>query len=205
MGKSPIETLGEKVTTMRHRHHKAGFSLMEINMAVFVMALGILGIVALFPLGLREAVQGRADLKQSMFADHTLNQLVAMLSSTEMEWDDWIDLDHTAWPSTTEGLTQGERGWSKADLPSFITEKLDLRGEWKNGDIQLKDSQYRVFFQLIGGPTENQAVGNSRVRPSSRVMGIGVRSTEKDARDYKSYTNNVLYYAEVMFQGRTPN
>jgi Tfp pilus assembly protein PilV len=65
---------------------------MEVNMAVFVMAIGILGMVALFPLGLREGVQARADLKQSMFADHALNQLVAILSQTNMTWQVWEDL-----------------------------------------------------------------------------------------------------------------
>ena len=77
---------------MNAAQHRAGFSLMEVNMAVFVMAIGILGMVALFPLGLREGVQARADLKQSMFADHALNQLVAILSQTNMTWQIWEDL-----------------------------------------------------------------------------------------------------------------
>ena len=62
-------------------------------MAVFVMAIGILGMVALFPLGLREGVQARSDLKQAMFADHALNQIVAILSQTNMTWSVWKGLD----------------------------------------------------------------------------------------------------------------
>ena len=59
---------------------RTGFSLIEVNMAIFVMAIGVLSIVALFPLGLRESFQGNADLKQSATADYYLNQVVAIAS-----------------------------------------------------------------------------------------------------------------------------
>ena len=35
---------------------------------------------------------------------------------------------------------------------------------------------------------------------SDKVMGIMVVSTEM-TKNYESYTNNPIYYAEVMFQG----
>ncbi len=58
-------------------------------MAVFVMAVGILSMVVLYPLGLRESTQGRADLKQAVFADDVLNQMVALLSQTNITWSTW--------------------------------------------------------------------------------------------------------------------
>ena len=60
--------------------NRAGFSLMEVNMAVFVLSVGILSMIVLYPLGLRESLQGQADIKQSMFADYILNQAVAYAS-----------------------------------------------------------------------------------------------------------------------------
>jgi hypothetical protein len=48
-----------------------------------------------------------------------------------------------------------------------------------------------------------QAANDGEDVPSARIMGIGVRSTDQDVKGY-TYTNNVLYYAEVMFQG-VPN
>ena len=183
------------MTAAKLTQHRAGFSLMEINMAVFVMAVGILGMVALFPLGLREANQGRADLKQSMFADHALNQLTGLLTQPEVRWSDWVDLDQTSWPVAVTisgvGGNEDER-WEKTRFPTYIENKLDLTGGWKDGstpmDLEGENAQCRIFFQLVNGP-------------SVRVMGIGVRSTEKPVKNYSQYTNNVLYYAEVMFQG----
>ena len=193
---------------MRHTHRRDGFSLMEINMAVFVMAVGIMSLVGLFPLGLRESYQGRADLQQSMFADYALNQLVALLSQTNLTWSEWKEIGDpnnsgigTVYP---EGFTP-PRGQTKLrtilkTLPVCVKGKLVLPGlqsadnppkvcEWKvAGGKKMNFDHYRIFFNLVESA-------------SDRMMGIAVRSTDIDAPAYENYTNNVLYYAEVMFQG----
>lgn len=61
-----------------------GFSLIEVNLAVFVMAVGILALMGLFPTGLRESMQSRADLKQTMYADYALSILQANASSVRL-------------------------------------------------------------------------------------------------------------------------
>lgn len=143
-------------------------------MAVFVMAVGILSLIALFPLGLRESIQGKQDLQQSMFADFALNQVVAALSQTNLTWNDWLNVD---------GLIGGRDAF-----PSAVRDKLELPGAWTVGGSLMKPQHYRLFCNLVDGA-------------SDRVMGIGVRSTDVDLTKYELYTNNVLYYAEVMFQG----
>lgn len=52
---------------------KQGFSLIEVSMAVFVLALGVLALMALFPAGLREGVNAQSDMRQAMFADYVLS------------------------------------------------------------------------------------------------------------------------------------
>jgi len=61
---------------------RSGFSLIEVNMAVFVMAVGVLSMAILYPLGLRESMQSQSDIKQSMFADYVLSIAVAKASQT---------------------------------------------------------------------------------------------------------------------------
>lgn len=174
----PLRKVPETIRTAA----RSGFSLMEVNMAVFIMAIGIMGMVALFPLGLREGIQGRADLKQAMFADHALNQLVATLSQTNMAWSDWVDLDHTVYPRSIPGQRK------LATFPTEVSKHLDLLGRWRVGGEAMKPEYYLVTFDLVPGA-------------SSRLLGIGVCSTEVAETDYSRYTNNVLYYAEVLFQG----
>ena len=62
-----------------------GFSLIEVNLAVFVMAVGILALMGLFPTGLRESMQSRADLKQTMFADYALSILQANAACVRLD------------------------------------------------------------------------------------------------------------------------
>jgi len=178
---------------MRRSPQRSGFSLMEVNMAVFVMAVGILSLVALFPLGLRESVQGKQDLQQSMFADYALNQLVGALSQTNITWREWAAMDRTAYPLSAR---VGDKTWGKTPLPAALSGKLDLSGNWTVSGKQMQNQHYRVFFAL-----STEASDVSLRSMSSRIMGIGVRSTDTDLSDYESYSNNVLYYAEVTFQG----
>lgn len=153
---------------------------MEVNMAIFVMAVGILGMVALYPLGLRESTQGQADLKQAMFADYVLNQLVAAASQTNITWTEWTQLPAVDdFPEISDGNSQ--------TLPSFLSGVLEIPGDWS--DMSAKN--YRIACCLVPGA-------------SDRIMGIMVQSTEmtETITKYSQMSNNPTYYAEVMFQGR---
>ena len=188
-------------TAMRHTHRRAGFSLMEVNMAVFVMAVGIMSLVGLFPLGLRESYQGKADLQQAMFADYALNQLVAALSQTNVYWSEWLKMAGTAYPA---GVRRGKRTWTKTPLPSHgsfsVEDQLDLPGAWTVAGKDMDSKHYRIFFDILKLNDTTKPL--SVEKPSDRVMGIEVRSTDIDAPDYESTTNTTLkFYAEVMFQG----
>jgi hypothetical protein len=163
---------------MKAYRSRAGFSLMEVNMAVFVMAVGILSMVALYPLGLRESTQGQADLKQSMFADYVLNQAVAAASQTNITWSAW-----TQTPKVGSGSSV-----NVDFIPAFIKNNLDL-SVYNNMGMR-KDVHYKIGCCLVPGA-------------SDKVMGIMVQSTDliKTVTRYEQITNNPIYYAEVMFQG----
>ncbi|HRR34603.1 MAG TPA: prepilin-type N-terminal cleavage/methylation domain-containing protein [Kiritimatiellia bacterium] len=174
---------------MTHTRSSGGFSLIEVNMAVFVMAIGILGLVALFPLGLREGVKARADLKQSMFADHALNQIVAVLSQTNMTWSKWQDLDEFS--SDTDDL--------QATLSSVKPIQWDpFTKHWSIG-VGSDAMQSDHYLIEIAVPEDV---------PSARILGITVRSADTKDR-YPSGTEarkawknrHAPYYAEVLFNG----
>ena len=144
-------------------------------MAVFVMAVGILSMVVLYPLGLRESTQGQADLKQSMFADYLLNQAVAAASRTDIKWSEW--------KSWADGNQPPEAGTvSLKEPPSFIKSYL-VEPTWSKAPV--KDTGYKIAFCPAPGT-------------SDRVMSIMVLSTELEN---SKFPGNPVYYAEVMFQG----
>ena len=71
------------------RKVKLGFTLIEINLAIFVMATGILSICALYGLGYRENAQSEEDVFATAYADVALAPFVAALSSPQLTWEDW--------------------------------------------------------------------------------------------------------------------
>ncbi len=52
-----------------HAALRAGFSLIEVNMAIFVLAGGALALLGLFPLGLRESLAARNEMRVAAFCE----------------------------------------------------------------------------------------------------------------------------------------
>ena len=71
------------------RRARAAFTLMEVNLAVFIMAVGVLAMVSLYPLGFRESQQSRDDVHAAITANEVLGQLTAALSSRNIKWETW--------------------------------------------------------------------------------------------------------------------
>jgi Tfp pilus assembly protein PilV len=70
--------------------YAAGFSLVEVCLALLVVGLGLLAIIGLFPGGLRSSENAEADTYVSLFADTALAGIVAN-ASTVTAWSIWND------------------------------------------------------------------------------------------------------------------
>jgi len=57
--------------------HKGGFSLIEVNLAILIAALGLMMLFQLFPIGLRQSVQSESDLRQTTFANALFEEINA--------------------------------------------------------------------------------------------------------------------------------
>jgi hypothetical protein len=192
---------------------------MEVVMAVFVMSVGILGMAALFPLGLREGVQARADLKQAMFADHALNQIVAVLSQTNMTWEAWVDLatdddgDGYGFTGTGRALQNKLPSTLKPDTSSISSDLQEsIPDTWTVGAGNKRSSLSADHYWIeIKRPEELNA--NRFNLASGRVLGVTVRSTDTDEeRCLKGGgveagwgKRNDPYYTEVWFNGSDPD
>ena len=144
-------------------------------MAIFVMAMGILSMAVLFPLGLRESNQGFADLKQSSFADYVLNQAVAAAQLPDVKWSEWSQVD------TIRSEAEDESSEDLPDLPQFIKEKMDIR--FDEGKFRIRCCRPEGY--------------------SGRRMVFVMQSTEmENLKRYSQYKQNPMYYAEAYFYGR---
>ena len=68
---------------------KKAFTLIEVNLAMLIMAGGILSMVSLYSLGFRENRQSREDVEGAALADAFMSPVVAALSATNVPWSAW--------------------------------------------------------------------------------------------------------------------
>lgn len=184
-----------------------GFSLIEVNMAVFVMAFGVIALAALYPLGLRESVQSSDDLNESMFADMLLNAAVSAAGSTNVLWTDW---QRVRTPVEIRDLTSSSeaRMRTSSTVPTLIktavTTALNEHNNNRGSDsprMELGQNCEMYVFRVSRYGAEQRDNG-------SPLMGFIVTSLMQDLSQYSTYRRNLmlskqqLYYAEALFHGQ---
>lgn len=98
---------------MRIYFRKLGFTLMEVNLAVFIMAVGVLAMVSLYPLGYRENQQSIDDVKAAAYADAVFNQISGVLSSRSLTWNEWEQSVQSAVNVTGAAVHKKGGAWMK--------------------------------------------------------------------------------------------
>ena len=93
---------------------RRGFTLLEVNLAIFIMAVGTLAMCALYALGFRESRQSVEDVAAAAYADAYLGPLVQGLSATNMTWTSWRQIGEKPSKSTTSQVADAiwpKNGW----------------------------------------------------------------------------------------------
>jgi hypothetical protein len=172
---------------------KKAFTLMEVNLAILIMAGGVLSILGLYSLGYRENRQSREDVASAAYADAVMSPLVMALSATNLKWSTFRNIQSR--PS--------EEGWS---------DYFNKRGIAISSPESLAKSAYSGLLGSLG--YEGSANRHKSEWPStasgglkaglvilhdegSSVVKIGFRATKNPAE----LLAMPLYYTEVRFQG----
>lgn len=175
---------------------RKAFTLIEVNLAMLIMAGGILSVVGLYALGFRENRQSREDVAATALADSVLSPLVMALSATNVTWTSFRSIGN--YPS--------REGWK----------------DYFNGKgVVTSDPQAKaqsVFSSVMGALSFDGSYDGDRSFPSSALAGTGmscglvVQHDENAAvvrigfRAVKSdmpgqLMGMPLFYTEVRFQG----
>ena len=189
---------------------RAAFTLMEVNLAVFIMAVGVLAMASLYPLGFRESQQSRDDVHAAITANEVLGQLSAALSSRNIEWTQWRNkLREAVKVSDSGGAGPGWLSYFRRRGNSFqvmnrdgvnghaekvLQALVEVVDEAALTKLQLHDTgkySYGIVVQwgrrLVGGEDKDDY---SRVSISFRM-----------SRRPGALMAAPLYYTEVHFQG----
>ena len=92
---------------------RAGFTLMEVNAALVIVAVGLMGLLALFPVGLHQGDAATADTTEAAFADMVLNAMRAnaqTLTNNTTDWTTWKGLATTDPSKLVDHVVSGSLG-----------------------------------------------------------------------------------------------
>lgn len=168
---------------------RKAFTLMEVNLAILVMAGGLLSSVALFSLGYRESARSNEDTASAAYADEVLGRLVLALGDTNVKWDSFNGL--TDQPSN--------RCWG---------DYFDNQGNVIPGSEGKARSVFSTAMQAATG----SGVPSGMPTPPEFIKGVGLvithdhnspvvkiafRASSKEGQ----LMSAPLYYTEVVFQG----
>ena len=192
---------------MRFFETKKAFTLMEVNLAIFIMAVGLLAMVALYPLAYRESRQSQDDVKAAAVADCVLNTLTATLSSRNITWNDWEQgikgailqkgwLDYCDKTQNSYAPKRLEQINSTAE--SMVFNKLiSINKDGKKPTWPLKNSDLGCAIVVQWGQIPVFNGTTMRMEDDRSRVAISLRTTRR-AGDLFAQP---IFYTEVHFQG----
>lgn len=175
---------------------KRGFTLMEVNLAILIMAGGILAMVSLFSLGFRENRQSREDVGGAAIADTVLSPMIMAASATNLKWT--VFRDKFYFPS--------EEGWKNYfDSKGIVSSDPEARAESVFSQFMSKmsaASSGTLDVKTAFPKSDVSAAGLScglvvMHDQDSPVVRIAFRATKQPGM----LLAMPIYYTEVHFQG----
>ena len=180
---------------------KKAFTLIEVNLAMLIMAGGILSIVGLYSFGFRESRQSREDIAMTAIADSVVSPLVMAISATNMKWSVF----------RLKRNFPDEYGWRKYFNQStgLVTDNPETEAEnvfnqtmsWLSGGADsgsLKPEVKTTFPSEALGSLGMKCALVVQHEEDSAVVKISFRAT----RQANELLSMPLFYTEARFQGR---
>ena len=188
---------------------RKAFTLIEVNLAMFIMAAGTLTICILYSFAFRESRQSVEDVAAAAFADAYLGPLVQGLSATNMTWSAWREIGDS--PKSTDAHTRGVDGlWPEDGWCAYVEKPKRSDGTAgyaflvKDKPRGTADDVFDMVLRKI--PTDYQ--GKNPEIPDGYYYGLVVTRRAaviqlafRAARRQDSLMSQPPFVAEVRFQG----
>ena len=185
---------------MKRTLGRFGFTLVEVNLAIFVMAVGVLSMCVLYGHGYRENRQSVEDVFATAYADAYLAPLVAALSSPKLKWSDWRKIGDKASSAATESGIDAR--WPANGWCGYIS------GSVYHVRSNPKDEASRVFGLVRGKVGASGVSIGEPSLPDGYQCGLVVtrrgsvvQLAFRMSRRAQTLLSQPVFVAEVRFQG----
>ena len=199
-----------------NRIFQRAFTLIEVNLAIFIMAGGVLAMISLYSLGFRESRQSREDVASAALADTVLNPLVVALSDPKLKWSEWRSLPFA---NLNSGIDAGDGGGAKIQVmpDKGWLEYFATRGSGSSKTYYVPSDPVgkagAVYRNLVGADKSGRSLPSavtlpagmtfalvaSRESENSPVITLGVRCVRRNLRN--TLMSQPVFSTEVHFQG----
>lgn len=159
---------------------------MEVNLAILLVALGMLALFGLFPAGLREADMAITDTHTALFADYVLSGIQAN-AATNNDWNTWRDITKFR-VQAVSNLKADNSTPIVSSSPSVVSSVIPFAG-----------SSLRYVLEI--GGVDYRSPGIPHVRTVALWVWSGTRSTS-NVGQFKPLAD--LFCTEVYFPGALP-
>ena len=154
---------------------KNGFTLIEINLAIFLVAMGMLTLFSLFPTGLKQIESASDDTQEAFFADYVLNTLRS--NAAWITAEEWANIDEF-----TIAIMDDDRD----DMPPGIKEGSSIHS------IEFPALENYMRYVLEITPDGNNI----------RMAKLWCRNGEYGATDIVKFKNNAnVFMAKFIYSG----
>ena len=141
-----------------------GFSLIEVNIAILVIAGGLLSLFTLFPAGLRMSTAAMNDTRQALFADDFFAYFDDGVRQIDNR-DDWQNIERF-WKAAREGLEDGfgatfnDQDWTGDDK---VRKNWDVTAsDMKKGNPNSGNRQNLFYLRFRNGKVPGYFTDNSK-------------------------------------------
>ena len=191
------------------RAARAAFTLMEVNLAIFIMAVGVLAMTSLYPLGFRESQQSRDDVRAAIVANEVLGQLTAVLSSRKITWEEWESkmreaVNKNGWYDYFDDNTHVIK--TRKEVQALAQKAFDdlvslSKNEKPKSPFSDDKYAYGLVVQWGKRVVAKDASGGASFNSESIDDHSRVSISFRMARRVGSLMAAPIYYTEVHFQG----
>ncbi len=135
-----------------------GFSLIEVNIALLVVAGGLLSLFSLFPAGLRMSTAAMSDTRQALFADDFFAYFDDGVRQIDNR-DDWQNIE-SFWKAARAGLDDGfsdatlnDKDWNG---DAAVRKDWDVNAsDMKKGNPNSGNRQNLFYLRFRNGTVKN--------------------------------------------------
>ena len=169
----PLAPTGSPTSPRRRR---SGFSLIEVTLALLVVGVGLVALLGLFPVGLRESGLATADTSQSIFANSVLNAIHA-----------------------NAGEITNSTVWDNPSTVAFTKEIYSIGGIYQDltaGAVQTILNANDISGNIIRYKLDIGFADEAKYGKNIRYAAIRVSENR-----FSNIDRNPVYYTEFRYEG----